>query len=258
MEKENLITPDEYFNKVKEMKQKTSDEALDRFFDNSLMLLEKYKKLGQIQMMKKLMFVIDCIPKERELVKKGIDVFIYKDDIEDFINSVESKVVKIIELKNYPREIPDELIPVIEDTKEIFDEFFVLFTDYTGKVERKVQAERRSKDPILFGAFMKNSLLNDRFYYIGDWEDEYCDLTLEKLLEKQGNDIAHSIGTPTNKEELIEECKRLLESKTKDGWAVRENISYVEPISAVSKTINLPTKKPGFFKRIKNYMSGDK
>ena len=38
-------------------------------------------------------------------------------------------------------------------TSKIFnDKLYILFTDYTGKEQRKVAKERREKDPILFGA----------------------------------------------------------------------------------------------------------
>lgn len=40
-------------------------------------------------------------------------------------------------------------------------------------------AQKAKKDPILFGV-IRNS---DKLYYIADWVDEYCDLTLEKMFE---------------------------------------------------------------------------
>lgn len=263
---EEAVNPDVYFKMIKDMKHTTSDEDLDKFYDSSLLLLEKYRKLGQKAMLRKLMFIVDCIPKERELVKKGIDVFIYRDDIEEYINSVENKVVKIIELKNYPREIPDELIPTIDETRDIFDEYFVLFTDFTGKIERKVEADRRAKDPILFGAFIdsRNNNLNDRLYYLGDWEDEYCDLTLEKLVEAKGKDILKTIGTPTTKDELVEECRRYLNpsssaSTDNNNYIAYNNISYMTSSSTyttppVSITVQAPAKeKPGFFNKIRSF-----
>ena len=263
---EEAVNPDVYFKMIKDMKHTTSDEDLDKFYDSSLLLLEKYRKLGQKAMLRKLMFIVDCIPKERELVKKGIDVFIYRDDIEEYINSVENKVVKIIELKNYPREIPDELVPTIDETRDIFDEYFVLFTDFTVKIERKVEADRRAKDPILFGAFMdsRNNNLNDRLYYLGDWEDEYCDLTLEKLVEAKGKDILKTIGTPTTKDELVEECRRYLNplssaSIDNNNYIAYNNISYTTSSSTyttppVSITVQAPVKeKPGFFNKIRSF-----
>ena len=136
-----IITPAEYFEQLKQLKHENTNESLDTFYDASLALMKKYKLLGQKKMIRKLMFIVNCIPKEKQLLDMGINTFIYKDDIEEYINTVDKKVVKIIELENYPRDIPDELIPIIQTTQDIFDEYFVLFTDYTGKVERQVEKE---------------------------------------------------------------------------------------------------------------------
>lgn len=90
--------------------------------------------------------------------------------------------MKIIELERYEREIPDEIVDVIAKTKDLFDQMYIVFTDYTGKEERKIAAEKKDKDPILFGTFQdrKQKVCVDRFYYLGDWVDEYCDLTLDQ------------------------------------------------------------------------------
>lgn len=116
----------------------------------------------------------------------GITTFVYRDDIEFYINNVASDVVKIIDIENYEREIPDEIVDVISKVKDKFDQLYIVFTDYTGAVERQVAQERRQKDPILFGTFQEGSTRSviDRFYYLGDWIDEYCDLTLDKMVNE--------------------------------------------------------------------------
>lgn len=248
------VTPNEYFETIKSLKKENTDEKLDNFYAASLLLLEKYKRLNQVETMKKLMFIIDTIPKERELLKIGINIFIYKDDIEEYINNVVNKTVKIIELERYPREIPDELVPIIEKTRNIFDQFYILFTDYTGKVERKVEKERRDRDPILFGVFKNNSQMNDRFYYLGDWIDEYCDLTLEKLLAEQGEDIAKIIDTPMNKEELIDECLRLTKDETKNTWTVNISSSVIDIDDGEIKIEKKPKKN--LFQKITQVFRG--
>ncbi|EOE7167609.1 hypothetical protein ACKTJR_002714 [Clostridioides difficile] len=128
------------------------------------------------------MFLLECTEKERKIIELGIDTFVYKEDIEKYIDGISKNTVKIIELENYEREIPDEIVEIIEKTKDIFDKMYVLFTDYTGKITKEISKERRDKDPILFGIFSdeKSRAIVDRFYYLGDWEDEYCDLTLKK------------------------------------------------------------------------------
>ena len=86
---------------------------------------------------------------------------------------------------------------------------YVLYTDYSKKEERVIEEERREHDPILFGTFQsrKNKVCIDRFYYLGDWVDEYCDLTLDKMIEqteKRGRNIVRTLKTPKDIEQLKE------------------------------------------------------
>lgn len=243
MEEIKELTPQEYFEQVKERKHNITDEELLKVYDNCLELLNKYKITGQKKGMRKLLFHLECIEKEREIVKMGITTFIYRDDIEEYIDTVAKDTVKIIELENYEREIPDEIVGIIEKVKDKFDQLYVVFTDYTGKVERKVQKERRAKDPILFGTFQNQTsrTVIDRFYYLGDWEDEYCDLTLDKMVnetEKAGKrNIVKTISTPTDIQELKEQLGTL-ESRN-DTFVITKN-----------------AHKKSFFGNIKTFLKG--
>ena len=83
------------------------------------------------------------------------------------------------------------------------------------KETRRVQAERREKDPILFGTFQneESKFILDRFYYIADWVDEYCDLTLDKLInelkDKKNIDALHEFNTPLTLDALKEQVESL-------------------------------------------------
>ena len=240
------LSPSEYFEQVKERKNRITDEDLQKVYDNCLELLNKYKITGQKKGMRKLMFHLECIEKEREIVKMGIDTFIYRDDIEEYIDNVAKDTVKIIELENYEREIPDEIVELIGEVKDKFDQLYVVFTDYTGKVEKQIEKERRDKDPILFGTFQNqsNRIVIDRFYYLGDWEDEYCDLTLDKMVnetEKAGKrNIVRTISTPQDIEELKEQLGSLTE----------HNNIFIQ-------TATVPAKK-SWFSNIKTVLKGKK
>lgn len=245
MEENKIIelSPSEYFDQVKERKTQITDMELQKVYDNCLELLNKYKITGQKKGMRKLMFHLECIEKEREIVKMGINTFIYRDNIEEHIDNVAKDTVKIIELENYEREIPDDIVELIGQVKDKFDQLYIVFTDYTGKVERQIERERREKDPILFGTFQNQSsrTVIDRFYYLGDWEDEYCDLTLDKMVnetEKAGKrNIVKTISTPAD----IEELKQQL------GSLETRNNTFVI-------TQNLPKKS--FFGNIKTFLKG--
>ena len=204
---EQELTPYQYFEAVKARKAKITDRELARIYANCLELIEKAKKTGQKNQIRRCLFHLDTIEKERELVKLGIDTFIYKDDITYFMKNVAKDRVKIIEVENYEREIPDEIVEVIEKVRDKFSQLYIVFTDYSEELTKKV-ISKRDKDPILFGVFKDNNAKSviDRFYYLGDWIDEYCDLTLDKMLaetERVGNrKIAHTIKTPEDIEEL--------------------------------------------------------
>lgn len=206
------LSPQAYFNKMKSLKKNITDKELDDIYENCLELANKYNITGQIRALRKILFCMESIGKEKQLVDMGIVTFIYRDDLDFYIDEVakdKSKPIKIIELERYEREIPDEIVEVIANTKNIFDQMYVVYTDYTKKEERVIAENRRRKDPILFGTFqsVKDKVCIDRFYYLGDWIDEYCDLTLDKMIqqtEKRGRNIIRTIQTPQDIEQLKE------------------------------------------------------
>lgn len=237
----------DYFNQLKQKREKITDKDLELIYDNCEKLMQKYMITGQVNGAKKILFHLENIEKEKELVKMGIDTFIYRSDIEEYIESVENKVVKIIELERYEREIPDEIVNIIAKVKDKFDQLYIVFTDYTGEVERQVEKERRDKDPILFGTLQdeKINVIVERFYYLGDWEDEYCDLTLDKMvteMKENGKNIEMKISTPKTIDELKEQLSQLEE---KDG-----NFKLV-------MTPKEEVKKEGFFSKVKTFLKGE-
>jgi hypothetical protein len=219
---QETLDPDKYFDYLKNKKVKMTDEFLNMFSQIIQKEASKALAIGQDHMLKRLAFVYSSVEKEYQLLQEGIDTYVLKDDIEEYIKEVKNRVVKIIELEYYPRTIPDEIAERVMRLKQcnLFDAFYVVFTDYTGEVEKKVKQEERRKDPILFGTFKEKIDgmwdLHDRFYYIGDWEDDYCDLTLTKMVEamsKKGKDIAHSTDIPDATQEEINAYLGILEAK---------------------------------------------
>ena len=230
------MTPYQYFQFVKSKVNEMNDENLNKLYSISSELLEKYKKTGQVKASKKLTFHIKSILKEKEIIDLGITKFVYRDDIENYIDNIAKDVVKIIELKNYPREIPDELVETIEKTKDIFDEMYVLFTDYTGEVEKKVEKER---DPILFGSFIDRAVdeMSQRMYYLGDWIDEYCDLTLDKLVSQTNKSIVKEISIPNDTNELINQLNKIQELNNEE-FRMTSDVIKPHKFSLVNKIIN--------------------
>ena len=255
-EQKEVITPSQYFDFLKGAKQIITTEALKNSYDSFLTLAEKYQKLGQVESLKKLCFLADTLVKEEKLIEMGISTYVYKDAIEDYITHVADKTVEIIELSRYMREIPDELVDTVERTKNIFDEFYVVFTDYTGKQERMVEKERRDKDPILFGVFKNQTNVADRFYFLGDWVDEFCDLTLDKMIEqyknKKGFSPANETEIPKTGEELVAILKTYkIDEGKQEGSLMEINSGHSLPVQSYKLDPQVE-KKQGFFSKIRS------
>ena len=189
------------FKELKSKIEHNTRDSLDVYYNNALVLGAKYKASNQIASLKKLVYLIGTIEKEKELLSLGITQYLYRDDIQFYLNQSAAKRTPVClqELTNYEREIPDDIVKKIASCKHLFgNSIYVIFTDYTGKVSEKAEAVKRATDPIVFGTFedRENNVASDKCYVIGDWEDEYCDLTLSKLIAQNrqyGRECDYSI-----------------------------------------------------------------
>lgn len=245
---ENILTPSQYFENIKNAKNTVTLESIRNSYGVMAQLAEKYNITGQTRSLQKLNFLVDVLCKEEKLVELGITTFVYKDVIEDYIENISNDVVKIIELSRYIREIPDEIVEIISKTKNIFDEMYVVFTDYTGKEERKTKQERRDKDPILFGCFKNSSIVADRFYVLGDWVDEYCDLTLDKLIDQYQTSKKVSPKLEIQIPQTIEELKTLM-SKYVLPPTVNDDFDNLTNFRLTNQVT-----KPSFFTKVKLWL----
>lgn len=246
IEQNSELDPQVYFDILKNKKQHMDDAFLNEFEQVIDKELAKAMQTEQQFVVRRLAYCKSVVEREHELVKQGIDVFVLREDIEEYIKSVEKKVVKIIELEMYPRTIPDEIVAQIAKLKEqkIFDIFYVLFTDYTGEAEKQVAQERRRKDPIIFGAFQQklNGVwdIHDRFYFIADWEDEYCDLTLTKLvtaMSKKGKNIVNEVSIKAPTADEVRSYIHALEEKENNRFILKpKKQSFFEKIQTSTKS----------------------
>ena len=109
----------------------------------------------------------------------GFTEFIERDDLQLFIDRcAKPKIIKLTKIKNYIRVIPKNVRQKLEKAQKVnlFDEYLILHTDPDDKSVEKTKEEK--KDPILFGVIAESS----RYYVIGDWTDEFCDITMEKIM----------------------------------------------------------------------------
>lgn len=251
---EKTITPYEYFQNMKGKLQTMDDERLEKVYQNAIYLAERYNRTGQTKGLRKLKFHIESIVKEKQILDAGINKFVYRSDIEEYIQDVADKQVVILDLKSYERNLPDEIIEALEKVKDLFDEFYIVCTDYTGEMARRVQEERREKDPILFGAFLdrEKNAINERFYYIGDWIDDYCDLTLDKMVaemeEETGRNILNDmLPIPKTQEELQDQLNSLNLKEDESTNSVK--------LTLIASLDDSTKKRSSFFTRIRTFFS---
>ena len=150
------VTPSVYFDYVKDKKKDIADENLHVVADNCLKLLAKTKLTGQLSVAKKIVAQYELIMRELKAASYGFDTIVYKSDVEKFIKKIAKHPVKIIDLESYSREIDDGVLDrlLIAKENDLFDAYYVVFTDYTGEETKKIAKERRDKDPIVFGTFV--------------------------------------------------------------------------------------------------------
>lgn len=188
----DAVEPKEYFKILKGKKQQQNGKSLTEQLEKIAELILKAKEIGQTGFLEKLVFTHETIIKEQTLLSEGIEQFVYKDDIKFFLDKIHPKnSIKIVELERYPRGIPIDVMDKVKKVQDLdlFDEYVIVFTDFTGvkiETEQEKKFVQKNKDPIVFGFFKheQTGLKHDRFYYIADWEDEDCDLTFTKMIEK--------------------------------------------------------------------------
>jgi hypothetical protein len=84
----------------------------------------------------------------------------------------------------------------------VFDNYVILHYDYSGEaVEETKEEKAKKKDPIMFGLIQGSKNL----YYIGDWIDDYCDLTLDVIIKKLGKRTVKKLTVKTINENLEKE-----------------------------------------------------
>ena len=176
------ISPSLYIKFVKSKLKEQHKIKFERRMKKLQKLVPYAKDMGQTAFYEELTRELAIMIKESEIEAIGIKKFVTQDDIDKFRHNVKDKVIKLKKLEEFPRVIPAKVRKKLKEVQatKVFAEFCVLFIDYTGE-EIKTNSEKiREKDPILFGKIKEAP---HKFFYIADWVDEYCDLTLEKFVE---------------------------------------------------------------------------
>lgn len=182
----------DYFADLKTKVNKIDAEKLEAAKAVIAQEIEKATSLGQKNLAHRSSYMWTIIEREFALHALGYVDYVLVDDVTRFIDNVKPKnSVKAVELSRFPRVVPAENAEEIKKALDlkIFDQFVVIYTDFTGEQvstpEEKAMVARNT-DPVVFGMFRNDKLdmNHNRLYLITDWEDEFCDLTFNRLVDK--------------------------------------------------------------------------
>lgn len=177
----NLI---QLFDNIKILASKEKD-FINRV-DQYVNLIKKAQALHQTAQEEQLIDKLIIHVYESVLSVCGFNKYITETDLINLQSKCE-KILRIDYIENFVRVIPDEVVKkkLVADSLFVFDNYCVLYYDPSGESfseTEKQKEERIKKDPILFGVISGSRKL----YYIADWIDELCNLTLEQVVEKIG------------------------------------------------------------------------
>lgn len=170
----------EFFAQVKGLTKANKDTYVNRL-TGYIVALKNCDVSGQTALKEQL--VRDMVVNKYESVLYANDLYyvVTEDQVVNFVKKTE-KGVRLTYVKNYMRIIPPEVVQKIEEANkfEIFDNYAILHYDPEAKAYAEtIEETKKRMDPILFGLIRGSHKL----YYITDWIDEFCDLTLDKFVE---------------------------------------------------------------------------
>lgn len=181
-----------FFEQVKLTSKESQRKYVERI-EPYMVALKQANELGQKALADKLTAEIFNNKYESILYAENFHYKITEEELVYFIKKTE-KGVRLDYIENFVRPIPKEVAEIKKkaDSLLVFDNYCILHYDpelksYKQTKEQEEELRRKKSDPILFG--MINGSRN--LYYITDWIDEYCNLTLEEFVKVSGISKEH-------------------------------------------------------------------
>lgn len=182
-EDEKYIDVLQFFSMVKTSSKESVATYRDRVSDY-LKSMHNAVTTGQIALVEDLLRGLVTNKYESVLFAEGLYYVVNEQQMVSFVRQCE-KGIKLEYVKNFTRPMPQDVVDKIAKINqlEVFDNYVVLYYDPDGKIYKETaKEEAKRKDPIIFGVIAGSNKL----YYVADWIDEYCDLTLEAFIDAIG------------------------------------------------------------------------
>lgn len=187
-EEERKMTVEEFFGSVKGSAQELGIiHARGVGYEAQIV---RAQQTGQVAMLEQLQKGAVAVRAEAQLVALELPRYIEEDTLVAFVKQAK-KGLRLDWVRNFTRHIPDDVLArkIKADDRGIFDNYVVLHYDPGKKSWAETEAEKtKRKDPILFGLIEGRR----RLYFVGDWVDEFCDLTLDQIADQLGT---NAVGT---------------------------------------------------------------
>lgn len=205
-ENEQIMDALKFFSLIK-ASSKESVAVYKNRVSKYLTAIHNATNIGQTTLQEELIRGLITNRYESVLYAEGCYYAVTEELVAKFASQCE-KGLKLSYIKNFSRPIPQDVIDKITKMNEleVFDNYVVLYYDPDGKVYKETAYEEaKRRDPIIFGVIAGSKKL----YYVADWIDEYCDLTLDAFVDALGieKDDLHFDAEEIKKNKLINEKK---------------------------------------------------
>lgn len=179
---ERTLTVEQFFGSIKNSTQEL-EIVLERAKGYEINIANA-KKGGQKALVEQLERHLYAVRAEAQLYAIGFKKYVTEETVVEFVKKCE-KGLRLDWVANFARVIPDDVLEKKRRTDElgVFDNYVVLHYDPDSKSWAETEAERmKRRDPILFGVLKGYR----RLYFVADWVDEVCDLTLDHIADLLG------------------------------------------------------------------------
>lgn len=180
---ETVVPVTQVFARIKASTQELAEwEARDQVLEE---LLTRSKTAGQHDLVKRLEAERVVRQFENALYVKGRRKLLTEAQLLEFTDECE-KGLCLDWVRDFLRPIPPEVVAEKAkcDEDHLFDNYVVLHFDPKNR-GTSPEARAKAKDPILFGVIKGSRKL----YFVGDWQDELCDLTFQEIIDTLGKSL---------------------------------------------------------------------
>ena len=153
-----------------------------------IVALKQAHDMGQESLAQNLISSMFINKYESILYAGGIRHKVTEEQVVNFVKKAE-KGVRLDYIKNFVRPLPESAVAAKKSADKllVFDNYVILHFDpelksFAETLEEQEKKRQKKADPIMFGVISGSKDL----YYITDWIDDYCDLTLDKFVEVAG------------------------------------------------------------------------